>query len=454
MRRIGRWLSAALAIVGWIGPANAAWQRASSAHFVIYANESPAQLLAFATKLEKFDKAVRHIRRMDDPPFGDGNRLTVYVVPSVKVVQQLLGDKSGSTYGFYSGRATGSLAIVPYDTGAETSNDLTADTVFFHEYAHHLMLSLLDAAYPEWLIEGFAEFMATARFEKDSSVGLGAAPQFRAYGLFEGDSMPLDRLLRSDFGHLSAAERESAYGRSWLLTHYLNFNAERAPQMATYLAELEKGGDSVAAARKAFGDLRQLDRELAKYLNQPRLSYTRIFGSVLQTGPIEVRPLSPGAAAVINDRIRSKVGVDSKTAEPLAVRVRAVARHYPDDLLVERTLAEAELDSGHADAALAAADRALGIDPRDVEAMLFKGLALMAGSRPDRFVEARKLFSAANRIDTEDPRPLMYFYQSVVRQGVPPAQTRSPASTTRPCWRRRIWGSDSRRRDIISSTRT
>src|SRR5206468_9441691 len=61
-------------------PASAAWQEAKSKHFAIYADEDPRLLQAFATKLEKFDKAVRIVRSMDDPPVGDGGRLTVYVL--------------------------------------------------------------------------------------------------------------------------------------------------------------------------------------------------------------------------------------------------------------------------------------------------------------------------------------------------------------------------------------
>ena len=59
--------AAALALAA---PASAAWQKTSSAHFVIYADESPDKLREFATRLEKFDKAVRHVRGMTDPPMG------------------------------------------------------------------------------------------------------------------------------------------------------------------------------------------------------------------------------------------------------------------------------------------------------------------------------------------------------------------------------------------------
>jgi hypothetical protein len=68
-----------------LAPAEAAraeWHEARSKHFIIYANENPKRLLEFATRLEKFDKAARAISSMPDPPVGNGNRLTVFVMPS------------------------------------------------------------------------------------------------------------------------------------------------------------------------------------------------------------------------------------------------------------------------------------------------------------------------------------------------------------------------------------
>src|SRR5688572_10896035 len=105
----------AVAIVASV-PGAAAWHKASSAHFVIYTDDSPGKLRQFATKLEKFDRAVRQVRGMGDPPMGDGNRLQVFVVPTVRDVQLLGGrTSSGMTKfaGFYQGRAEGSVAVVP-----------------------------------------------------------------------------------------------------------------------------------------------------------------------------------------------------------------------------------------------------------------------------------------------------------------------------------------------------
>src|SRR6478609_703989 len=100
-------IAAIFAAISMSSAANAAWHEARSKHFVIYADENPKSLLEYATKLEQFDAAVRTILIMNDPPVGDGNRLTVYVMPTDNDVRELAGDKSGFLSGFYKGPATG-----------------------------------------------------------------------------------------------------------------------------------------------------------------------------------------------------------------------------------------------------------------------------------------------------------------------------------------------------------
>src|SRR5206468_9567005 len=129
----------------------------------------------------------------------------------------------------------------------------------------------------------------------------------------------------------------------------------RSGQLERYVDLLSNGTPSLDAARTAFGDLRQLDRELNGYMSRSMLSYLKLGGSKFQAGNIDIRQLSEGAAKVMSFRIQSKRGVNEKTAEPLAVQVRAIENRYPGDELVELTLAEAEIDSGHFDAAEAAA---------------------------------------------------------------------------------------------------
>lgn len=403
-------------------PALAAWHEAKSKHFIIYSDDSPERLRAYAVKLEKFDRAVRVARNMEDYPVGDGNRLTVFVVKDEKTVRQLANDKSGFLSGFYIGRASGPLAFVP----RKQEDNSKPDLIFFHEYAHHLMMQALDRPYPEWLVEGFAELMSTAEFKRDGSVILGSAAHHRAYGLFEGQSLPLEQLLSGNYSKLTNEQRESIYGRGWLLTHYLTFEPSRRGQLDAYIKGMASGQDPLAAATAAFGDLKKLDRDLGAYLNRQRIGGIGIAGAAIPEPAVEIRPLSPGASAVVVLRARSKRGVSDKTAEPLAAEVRRVQQTYPGDPLVEVTLAEAELDAGHAKAAEAAADRALAADPRNTEAMIYKGRALMArateGDSIDRKLveDARNWFLKANKLDTEDPEPLMEYYNSFIAAGSQP----------------------------------
>jgi Flp pilus assembly protein TadD len=138
-----------------------------------------------------------------------------------------------------------------------------------------------------------------------------------------------------------------------------------------------------------------------------------------QVGAIDVHPLSAGAATVISLRARSKVGVSGEAAAAHAGQVRAIAANHPGDAFVQASLAEAELDANNFVAAEAAADRALAADPRMIEAMIYKGRAIMQRAVQDdagaTFAAARNWFMKANKLDPEDPEPLMLFHQAQAR---------------------------------------
>ena len=44
--------------------ANAKWYEAKSRHFVVYSEQKPDDLKAYASKLERYDSAIRAVRRM------------------------------------------------------------------------------------------------------------------------------------------------------------------------------------------------------------------------------------------------------------------------------------------------------------------------------------------------------------------------------------------------------
>lgn len=405
--------------------ASAAWNVAESKHFVIYADEKGADLSVFAAKLERFDQAGRYLMNMDDPPVGPGGKLTVFVLPSTDDIAKLAGNDF--VKGFYRGPASGAVAFVPRRNEGRGPLALTPDTIFFHEYTHHLTFQDLDRPLPQWFVEGFAEFMSTVRFEADGSVGLGAPANHRARSLFDDQRLPLETMLAGDYGRLSQPLHESIYSRGWLLVHYLMFEPSRQGQLNRYGDLLAKGTASLDAARAAFGDLKQLDRDLNAYLNRRKIAYLKLAAARFQPVPIAIRPLSEGASKVIMLRAQLKRGISDQAADKLAAQIRSVEARYAGDELVELTLCEAELAAGHGDTAAAAANRALSANARNTKAMICKGSALAEGAkrlggadRHEAFVQARSLFSAANKIDTEDPQALAMFFKTYVMEGVRP----------------------------------
>ncbi len=410
-------------------PAAAEWHEATSRHFIIYSEQNVGELQAYTKRLETFDAVVRKMLVMRDPEPNAATRLTVYVVNSVDDVQRLMHDSSGTVGGFYNAQAEGSFAIVPRNGTEGGANALKADTIFFHEYTHHMMLQGLDKYYPHWLVEGYAEFLGTVKFNPNGTIGLGKAPSHRMYELALGTKLTYDRLLSNIPISSSDPTSTSVYGRSWIMTHYFILSGERQGQLTKYLDAINEGKSGTDAAQIAFGGVKKLNGELESYYRRPALPYVTFPASGFKVPDAVVRALSPGDNAIMPLRMQSKSGVDTAQAKRVVDDERRVASQYPHDVLVQTSLAEAELDTLHYAEAIAAADRALALNPKSSEAMIFKGRAL--SENPARkadattFKQARLLFAAANKLDTEDPEPLKYFYESFRRQGMMPTANAS-----------------------------
>ena len=416
-----RLLVGAAALVAAV-PASAAWHKASSPHFIIYADENPKVLRAFAEKLERFDAAVRQVRGMSDPPVGDGNRLTVFVVPNVSHVQDLQRGFAKGTAGFYMPRSSGSVAFVPRSAG--TKADIDPEVVFQHEYAHHLMFSDLKAAYPAWLVEGFAEFYSTANVEGDGTVGLGEAPVHRKASLkLRGANLPIESLLSGKVA--PGLERALLYSRGWLLTHYLTFAPTRRGQLEAYLVEVAKGRDALDAGRTAFGDLGQLQRDLDDYLRDEKFPYLTLPAAKAKGETVTIDPLGPGAQAAMPLFMRLQARTEGNR-DKQAEEARQLAAAHPDDPLVAMVLAESEWVARNYRAAEAAADKAIALMPQSSEALIWKARALLSRAKAKEpgatYAEARHWFSKANALDPENPEPLQYFYIAYQMEGVKPTK--------------------------------
>ena len=407
-----------VAALAMTAPASAAWQQASSKHFVIYGDMPIEEMKVYASRLEMFDAAARLVRKMPDPQVGDGNRVQVLVVPTLLDVNRTLGSAEAGVGGYYVGTVTGPFIVTPRKARQVLDyRKLAPETVFFHEYTHHLMLQSTNTPMPMWLTEGFAEFLTNPIFNDDGSISLGTPATHRAGTLIKGQWAPIADLLGGNMmtvGYVGFSHQN--YAQGWLLNHYLSFEPSRRGQIDAYVARIAKGENALAAAKAVFGDLGLLESQLRSYVRQKNLPSLRIESSKLNIPPVIVTQLSPGANEVMPMRIHAKTSYRNVSTAYVYGKVNDIARRYPGDLLVQRTLAEVAFGDKKYGEAEAAADAALKIDPRSTEALIFKGRAILARAKiaqdPALFKQARQQFLAVNKLDKEDPEALFLYYRT------------------------------------------
>jgi tetratricopeptide (TPR) repeat protein len=410
------------------GAAHAEWFEASSAHFVVYADESEHDVREFSAQLERFHAAMELVTGLKQDPPSPSSRVTVFMVKNQRQIERLVGARNIG--GFYIPRAGGSVAFVPR-VEATNGQPEWPMIALLHEYAHHFLLSGSRFPSPRWFAEGGAEFFASVRFEADGEVNIGLPAVHRGWELALARNVKAAELLDSAASERRAASgsQDAFYGKSWALYHYLIFTRERTGQLRAYVRAMAEGKTSLQAAEETFGDLDELERELQRYLDQRRLLGFTIQPEALPIAPIALRRISAGEADMMPVRIRSDRGVTREQAVELLVDARRVAARYPADPAVLAALAEAEFDAGNDAEAIDAADRALALDPNQVNAYVQKGLALFhraAQAAEEDKTEAYRLaiqpFLALNKLENDHPLPLVFYFRSFAERGVTPSE--------------------------------
>jgi len=122
--------------------------------------------------------------------------------------------------------------------------------------------------------------------------------------------------------------------------------------------------------------------------------------------------------------MKTQVGVDKGQRGKLAASARRLAAAYPDDPQMAMILAATEIYDEQFVPGDAAADRAIALNPNSAEALILKGRAVVgrakAGDKAVTFANARGLFNRANRLDPENPEPLVSFYRSFLDERIVP----------------------------------
>lgn len=417
----------AATLVFTASPAFAAWHKAESDHFVIYADDKPKNIVRFSENLERYHKAMEVVVGVKVPKPSPSNRVVIFVAGSQRDIRRLAGGKSRNVAGFYIPRAGASRAFVQ-DIRMKSGYPHFSTVVLLHEYAHHFLISSSRFAMPRWWSEGAAEFFAAASFDADGGMMIGRPAQHRAGELAYADNVTVPELLDRELYEKNKGRRYDAfYGRSWLLWHFLTFEEERRGQMGKYSRAVMGGTPSIEAGRQAFGDLKQLEKDLKSYGRQRRMFTLTLKPEQLPIGPVTITRLAEGEAAMMEVRMRSQRGVTQEQAEELIIDAREVAAKYPNDPGVFTALAEAEYDADNYDAAIAAADKAIALDPSRTNAYVQKGFALFAKAAEAQeeaaaYKAAMTPFQKLNAMENDHPLPLIYFYRSFAERGKEPPE--------------------------------
>jgi tetratricopeptide (TPR) repeat protein len=421
-----RFLILGLILIVWPSAGEARWREASSRHFVIYSEQSESELRRFAEELERFDRTLRlHLQR-PDPTRSPATRLTVYLLQDLETLRRFFD--SNTIAGIYFPRASGSVSFTSQqrrDRGQDDDRSITPQIVLFHEYTHHFVFNNFAFGAPLWLSEGYPEFWSTVRFDDEGNVSVGIPAWHRNSELSLARPMRVQELLTLRRPIRDEETELVAYGKGWLLTHYLHSDPSRIQLLNAYLQALGEG-KSDAEAAAIFGDLDQLDREVRRYFRSSSFSYRTIPGSQVLPGGVSIRQLSEAEEAVMRVRMRSDRGVTPEQARELVPEARRAAAPYRNDAAAQIVLAEAEYDAGNYDEAEAAADRAMAADSRMVDARLYKArsiwarLAATGNATAEQWREVRRHISAANQLDPDNPEPHVLFYRSFAASGSMP----------------------------------
>lgn len=403
---MSRWL-VTIMLALWPIAASAEWREAKTPHFLIYSQGSDKSLRERARRLEAVHYLMLRANDVTEDPHP--YRVRVYVVSSVRDIWKMMEKPDQNVAGLYRPRTEGPVAFVP----ESEESGLNSQIVLFHEYAHHFMLQNFPVAYPSWYVEGFAELVSTASFEQADKITYGKVADHRSYE-FEGRVVNARDMLMEAYRD---KERRGGlnYGDAWLLTHYLTRSRERAGQLRAYLAAFNRGA-SAAEATNAFGDLGKLSRDVSTYLSAASFGYVAIPLPEAIGQNIDVRVLGADEAALLPLVMEFTKPMPKAEAQAFLARVESETAKFPTSRHALALRAEVELDSDAIDRAATTTDQLLALAPEDARAHYWTGAALLAqakaakGDTSATLKAARHEIVAANKLDSDDPLPLMAFY--------------------------------------------
>jgi Tfp pilus assembly protein PilF len=232
----------------------------------------------------------------------------------------------------------------------------------YHEYAHLVWRSKAEE-WPLWLHEGLAEFYQNTDIgDKDLVIGQPSAESLAL--LRQNRLLPLATLFtveRSSPYYNEDNKGSIFYAESWALTHYLTVkDQQQNTQMLQNYEDLESEKvDAVTAAGRAFGDLKQLQAALEKYVAQGSfIAFKLQVSTEVDDAAFKVEALSPAQA----DALRADFLVYNGRFGDARRLLDEVLREEPNNVSAHETMGYPELRQGHLDEARKWYEQAVKLD--------------------------------------------------------------------------------------------
>jgi tetratricopeptide (TPR) repeat protein len=135
----------------------------------------------------------------------------------------------------------------------------------YHEYVHsilHINMQWL----PRWLDEGIAEYYTYTRFE-NHKIYVGA-PSIRSPLLRNYPLIPIEKLFSPETKWQGPLQENLFYAESWALVHYMTFGPgmEGGARLSRFFVLIQNGESQDAAFQQVFGDFKEMDKALEKYV--------------------------------------------------------------------------------------------------------------------------------------------------------------------------------------------
>ncbi|MGA3263985.1 MAG: tetratricopeptide repeat protein [Terracidiphilus sp.] len=262
----------------------------------------------------------------------------------------------------------------------------------YHEYTH-LEFSGDSEWMPLWLNEGTAEFIQNTEFSgKNVQIGEPSGDDI-LYLRRQHQLIPLPVLFKVDYNSPYYHEEQKGsvfYAESWALIHYLTITDKEkgTDKVGNYSALLMQHEDPVAAAEKAFGDLKKLQFELEDYIRDGHYKHLVLSSAAapIDESSFKVKILTQTES----DAARADVLASVQRVQEARDLLSEVLKADPNNVQAHETMGSIEFRNGHLDVARKWYEDAVKLDPQDYLAHYYFA-ALSIGQRDsemDKEIEA------------------------------------------------------------------